>query len=90
MSLFQRRRTVNSKLKFLKYLTVFTNTIYWTLTDQETYIVIVICIENKNKMWNVLSTKPKLEDDVAAKIGAHVQSLGFDANKFNVVDYSLC
>jgi len=41
-------------------------------------------------MWNVISTKPILEETVVTEITAHVLKLGFDKIKFNMVDFSLC
>jgi len=75
---------------FILFLAVFRPDAYWTLTDQETYVVVVRCSKNRKKTFNVLSTKPVLEKKVKEKIGAHVQELGFNPKNFNVVDFSLC
>jgi len=80
----------NFKSLFESYCTVFRADTYWTLTDQKTYIVIVICAGDGKKFFNVISTKPVLEKDVKDKISAHVEQLGFNPKNFNTVDFSLC
>lgn len=62
-----------------------------TLTDKETYLVIIGYWHDENqKSWVAASSKPTFDDDVKEKILTHIESFGFDRKLAYEIDYSSC